>query len=85
MAHTFNFSTWEVEAGRSGLHEFNQSKRETELRPLIPALGSHVFDPSTWEAHAFNPNTREVEIGSNVAGWREKYKAGGDRRSPPLI
>ena len=32
-------------------------------------------------AHTFNPSTREVEMGSDLAGQREKYKAGGDRSS----
>ena len=32
-----------------------------------------------WEAHTFNPSTREVGTGSDMAGWRKEYKAGGDR------
>ena len=33
------------------------------------------------EAHTFNPSTREPEMGSDLAGRREEYKAGGDRSS----
>ena len=32
-------------------------------------------------AHTFNPSTREVETGSDMAGRREEYKVGGDRSS----
>ena len=38
---------------------------------------AHSFIPSTWESHAFNYNTREVEPGRDMAGWRKEYKAGG--------
>ena len=42
---------------------------------------AHTFNPSTWESHAFNLNTKEVETGRDMAGWRDKYKVGGDRSS----
>ena len=32
------------------------------------------------QSYAFNPGTREVET-RVMAGWREEYKVGGDRRS----
>ena len=32
-------------------------------------------------AHNFNPRTREMETGSDMAEQREEYKAGGDRNS----
>ena len=32
-------------------------------------------------AHNFNPSAWEVETGSDMAGWIEEYKAGGDRSS----
>ena len=30
-------------------------------------------------AHTFIPSTREVDIGSDMAGQREKYQEGGER------
>ena len=56
-----------------GYRRFNQSKRETKLTPLIPALG----------VQAFNPSTREVETGSDMAGWREIQ--GGRRQELTLL
>ena len=32
-------------------------------------------------AHTFNHITSEVQMGSDMAGWREEYKAVGDRNS----
>ena len=32
-------------------------------------------------AHNFNPRTREMETGSDMAEQREEYKVGGDRSS----
>ena len=32
-------------------------------------------------AQAFSPSTREVEMGRDMAGQREEYKAGGDKSS----
>lgn len=40
------------------------------LTAVIPVLGSHT--------HTFNSNTRDVEKGRNMAGWKEEYKVGGD-------
>ena len=40
---------------------------------------THTFNPSNWEPHAFNPSTRKVETGRDLAGWREEYKAGGEK------
>ena len=37
-----------------------------------------TFNPSL-DSLAFNPSTREVETGKNMAGQREEYKAGEDR------
>ena len=31
--------------------------------------------------HTFNPSTLKVETGTDLAGWREEYKEGGDRSS----
>ena len=42
---------------------------------------AHTFNPSTWESHAFNPSTTEEESRKDMAGWRDEYKAGGDRSS----
>ena len=33
------------------------------------------------ETDTFNPRTREVKMGSDMAGWREEYKVEGDRDS----
>ena len=44
-----------------GYMKLNQSKRERELTPLFLAL----------ESYSFNPNTREVETGREMAGWIE--------------
>ena len=34
----------------------------------------HTFNPSAWESHAFNPSTREVETGRDMAGHRERER-----------
>lgn len=55
----------------------------------------HIFDPRTWESHAFaptlenhtplSPGIREVETGSDMARWREENKVRGDRNSAFLV
>lgn len=42
---------------------------------------AYTFSPSIWAAQTFNPSTREVEPGREMAGQREEYEAGGDRSS----
>ena len=32
-------------------------------------------------SHIFNPSTREVEMGRDLSGWIEEYKARGDSSS----
>ena len=38
-----------------------------------------VTHTSTLESHAFNPSTRDVEMGSDMAEQREEYKVGRER------
>ena len=38
----------------------------------------------TWESHAINYSTRDVETGSDMAVQRGDYKAGGHRSLPPF-
>ena len=61
-------------------------QRQTDLYEFKATLGYMGLEKSLKEkqsqavvAHIFNPSTREVETGSDMAGQREKYKAGGDR------
>ena len=43
--------------------------------PVVKHRGQAVV------AHTFSPITREIKTGRGVAGWREEYKAEGDRSS----
>ena len=43
-----------------------------------------TFNPSIWGSHTFNPNTRELETGRDMAVRREEYKAGRDSKLKAL-
>ena len=45
------------------------------------ALVTRTFNPNIWESHTFNPNSKEVEPGRDMARWREEYKVGRERSS----
>ena len=64
------------------------SQRQTELCEFNATLGYTKLiqskietEPSGGVAHNFNPSTREVEMGRDMAGQREEYKVGGDGSS----
>ena len=77
VAHTFNPSPQETEADGSLGYMKLISLKEKQSQAVV----AHTFNPSIWESPAFNPSTKEVETGRDMAGQREEYKAGGDRSS----
>ena len=73
VAHTFNPST-----GRQRQTDLCEFKATLDYTRLSQSQGKR--SPAV-AAHVFNPTTREVERGSDMAGQREENKAGGDKKS----
>ena len=73
VTHTSNPSTWETKA--DGLSEFQATLDYIRLNP------SERETEPTVMAHTFNFSIRELEMGSDMAGCREEYMAGGNSSS----